>query len=389
MSFVGRWWRALDQRYDIVDTWPITFTVLTLSVLLSLPSLLYYTYGQGEDVERYSYYHFDYGQHWNPLTSSSLHSLQLWRLLTSQLVFSSASELVLGSALLLLLRPIEARLTSSTLRTSALLALILALSIVYHSIIPLSNDALFCAAGPYWLCFFLLPLYLLLHPPSFHVKLCSTLSLSNKLLPALLSVQFMLFLVPQSLLSAAVPVGLSLVYAGVLWCSEGGMERVTNPHRPQGMRVGRRGEEDGGRRSGSTLPGVGVVLGGPAPAAEGGRPHAPRPASHYEKLVKNAKPGVGGGVGGGAVSPKREGAEMVNGVAGGVGRVTEPMGTWAPGQGPGGVSHSEVVDSDDSTLVGTARTRALNRGAHRSHAHLTLCCRCVVLSLCGRRAVRC
>ena len=81
---------------------------------------------------------------------------------------------------------------------------------------------------------------------------------------------------------------------------------------------------------------------------------------------------VGGGVQG-----------VGGGVGVGVGRGSEPTGMWAPGEGPGSVSH-EVTDSDDTTLVGSAAP-TLSHRTHRRHAHRhsplllssPLCVRCV------------
>ena len=340
MSFVGRWWRALDAQYDIADSWPVTFTTLTLSLLLSLPSLLYYTY-TSEDAEQSNYYDFPYSSHWYPLSSDGLHSYQLWRLLTSQLVWSSASELVLGSALLLLVRVVEDRVTASVGRTAAVLLVVMAACVGYGAGIALgSGGSVYCASGPYWLCFFLLPLYLLFHPSSSHVKLWS-LSLSNKLVAALVGLQLMLFLLPPSVLSAAAPIALALLYAAFLWCSEGGFDRVTNPSRPQGMRVGRRGDPPSasGHRLGSATP----------PTASGHESRGgPRPASHYEKLLINAKSAGGGKAGsGGVVSPRRDAAEMA---AGGPGTASVVRATEATGRPGAGASH-EVTDNSDATLV--------------------------------------
>ena len=80
MSFVGRWWRALNTEYDIGDTWLVTFLTLTLTLALSIPSLLYYTYAWDERADTQSYYSFHYSSHWYYLAATQLHSLHPMRI---------------------------------------------------------------------------------------------------------------------------------------------------------------------------------------------------------------------------------------------------------------------------------------------------------------------
>ena len=294
MSFVGRWWRAFNTKYDILDTWPITFVTLTLTLAISVPSLLYYTYANHENAALDSYYSFPYSSHWYYLSAPELRSLQLWRLPASQFVFPTAAELIFGTPLLLLLRTAEWQLADSHWKRALLLISVLLLSMGGDTLLVLSAG-LQVQSGPYWLLFFLLPVYAVHVAPEWTFKVFK-LSLSNKAITYFLALHLLLVLVPASLLAAVVPLGLSLLYLLARFCVGGGMASLLHPNRPQGMRVGRRGESSGYR-----LAGAGATSNGRSTAPVGGSDAprgAPRPTSQYEKLLANAQASKATGGGG-------------------------------------------------------------------------------------------
>ena len=295
MSFVGRWWRALNTQYDILDTWPVTFFTLTLTLAISIPSLLYYTYAGGERADTESYYSFPYSSHWYYLSAEQLRSLQLWRLPASQFVFPTSAELVFGTPLLLLLRTAEWQLADRHWKRATLLLSVMLLCMGGDALLVLAGGVK-VQSGPYWLVFFLLPIYAVHVQPEWTFKVFK-LSLSNKAVVYFLALHLLLVLVPASLLAACLPLGLALLYLMLRFCVSGGLSSILHPNRPQGMRVGRRGEPTGYRLA---APGAGgsarsAAAAGGGEAARG----APRPTSQYEKLLANAQASkvTGGGTG--------------------------------------------------------------------------------------------
>ena len=300
MSFIGRWWRAFNTRYDILDTWPITFLTLTLTLALSIPSLLYYTYGTNEDASLNSYYSFSYTSHWYYLSKAALESLQLWRLPASQFIWPIAAELIFGTPLLLLLRSTEWQLADQHWKRALLLLSVMLLCMGGDALLVIAGGV-HVQSGPYWLAFFLLPIYAFHVPPSYTFKV-SKLTLSNKAVTYFLALHLLVVLVPASLLAATMPLGLSLLYLAIRFCVSGGLTALVQPNRPQGMRVGRRGESTG-YRVGS--PGAGGIA--RSTAAAGGSDAArgaPRPTSQYEKLLANAQ--ASKATGGGAIGDDSE-----------------------------------------------------------------------------------
>ena len=293
MSFVGRWWRALDGRYDIADTWLISFLTLSLTLALSIPSLLYYTYAQDERADSQSYYSFDYPAHWYYLSAPQLHSFQLWRLPASLFVWPTAAELIFGTPLLFLLRGAEWQLADRQWKRALLLLSVMLLSMGGDALLVLSAG-LEVQSGPYWLLFFLLPVYALHVPPAWTFKV-SKLTLSNKAILYLLALHLLLVLIPASPLAAVLPLGLSLLYLLLRFCLSGGLTEMINPQRPQGMRVGSRGESTGYRLNAGARPGArSTAAVGGSDASRG----VPRPTSQYEKLLANAQAGKAPGGGG-------------------------------------------------------------------------------------------
>ena len=119
MSFIGRRWRVLDAQYDIVDSWPILFTTLTISLLVSVPSLIAYTYFlDKEHVDNQSYYYFDYTNHWYGLRHEALIHWQLWRVITNQFVNGMSAEILIGSLIIAYIHPIEREIASTPTKCS-------------------------------------------------------------------------------------------------------------------------------------------------------------------------------------------------------------------------------------------------------------------------------
>ena len=356
MSFVGRWWRALNTQYDILDTWPITFFTLTLTLALSIPSLLYYTYGPDkENAAEDSYYRFDYASHWYYLSQSALQSLQLWRLPASQLVWPTSAELIFGTPLLLLLRVTEWQLADAHWKR--------ALILLSAFLLSMGGDALLAAvaglpvqSGPYWLVFFLLPVYAVQTPVEWSFKLWK-LSLSNKVIVYFLALHLLVVLVPASCLAAVLPLALALLYLLIRFCVSGGMDAVLHPSRPQGMRVGRRGESSGHRLGG----GPAAAGGGRSTAAADAARGAPRPASQYEKLIASAQAGKAKAPGGGAGGAGGEAeVEVETQNADGGGRHANEVGSHY-------IRYTQPTQSQDESLVSnTATNRPANTAMHHT-----------------------
>lgn len=385
MSFVGRWWRALNTQYDILDTWPITFITLTLTLALSIPSLLYYTYGGGEHADLDSYYSFPYSSHWYYLSSPQLHSLQLWRLPASQLIFPTSAELIFGTPLLLLLRPTEWQLADRHWKRALLLLSVMLLTMAGDTLLVLSAD-LSVQSGPYWLLFFLLPIYAVHVPPQWTFKLFK-LSLSNKAVVYFLSLHLLLVLVPASLLAATLPLGLSLLYLLIRFCVAGGLSALLHPDRPQGMRVGRRGESTGYRLTTPTAGGsarsTAAVAGGEA--ARG----APRPTSQYEKLLANAQASKGTGGGGGVDGSEVEVEARDVSSAGVAGRVSNEVVYHIRHTQPT-VQQDESLVSNTATDPRPANTTTQQHCCTNTSASLSssacVCCVVVVVCVVGESA---
>ena len=359
MSFIGRWWRALNTQYDILDTWPITFIALTLTLALSIPSLLFYTYAQHEKASVDSYYDFPYHSHWYYLSASALHSLELWRLPASQFVFPTSTELIFGTPLLLLLRSAEWQLADRPWKRGLLLLSVLLLCMGGDALLVVAGGVQ-VQSGPYWLLFFLLPIYAVHIAPEWTFKVFK-ISLSNKAVVYFLSLHLLFVLVPASLLAATLPLGLSLLYLLIRFCISGGLSQLLHPDRPQGMRVGRRGESTGYRLAGSAADGSGRSTAAASTAAGGDATRgAPRPASQYEKLLANAQASkaTGGGAsdGGSEVEVEVE-VETRNGSADGAARQANEVGYHT--------RHTQRAQ--DESLVSTQRPRPASNTVHPLH----------------------
>lgn len=289
MSFIGRWWRALNTKYDITDEWPITFVLLILSVTLSIPSLLYYTYAQGENVQFYNYYNMPTWSHWYALTTSAYSNIEIWRFITVHLVWSTAAEIVLGTAALYLIRRTELIITSSTLRT-VLLFIVLHVILSIIDILIDYNTNYWMISGIYGWIFFLLPAYVICASPGAIIKIWK-IALTDKYALYILCLQLTLVRIPNSCITVAFPLLLGILWQLILWCYEGGLNRVVNPRRPQGRRVGVRGERDDVMPytpvSATAMAAPGAVSAPAAPAYAPNR--GARPSSHYERLAANAK----------------------------------------------------------------------------------------------------
>ena len=172
------------------------------------------------------------------------------------------------------------------------------LTAICHTMIEVYTD-LHVQPGLYWL-FSLWPVYWLFHQPTTIIKVSRLPAMSNKWFVHLLFVQFLFVYVPNSLLAACFPLAIGSIYTLYHWCRHSAV--LTGRH-AEGMRVGSRLDSSFNKTLVAYAPAPNVVAptseaiassdaapSAATPATATSKPHAPRPASHYEKLLLIRKP---------------------------------------------------------------------------------------------------